>query len=221
VTKSGRRAENGGRAAPRAAVPFPVLCFLLSVLLLVPSCGIRFGGNKSAEQAAAALREENAKLRDRIAGLEAQTAELTTKLAEARHAGAARVSLAAPSLASIEIEPISGPMPRRAPTRVSVYIRPLDGRGRFMQAVGTLRVAVLAGGSEIGTAELSPEQLRDAYRSGFAGTAYVADVPIPTGGLPPGPLTMRATLTDAASGREFSAERVREENTEPNRGGQS
>jgi cell division protein FtsB len=215
-----RRAENGEWGKPRAVALFTVLGPLISVLVL-SSCGIRFGGNKSAEQAAAALREENAKLRDRVTRLEAQAAELTTKLAEAQNAGNAQAALAAPALASIEIESISGPMPRRAPTRVSVYVRPLDGRGRFMQAVGTLRVTVLAGGSELGSVELNPEQLREAYRSGFAGTAYVADVPVPPGGLPLGPITMRATLTDAASGRDFSAERVREENTEPNRGGQS
>ena len=58
-------------------------------------------------------------------------------------------------------------------------------------------------------AVLSPEQVRDAYRSGFVGTGYTVSLPIEQSKLiRPGTLIVRASLADALSGRTFSVTRT-------------
>jgi hypothetical protein len=189
-------------------------------------CGLRYGGS-SQDKVLADLRGQNAELRERVAGLERERDELVVKLgagaagvsssparASADAALAAQVAAAMPAVVGVEIDGISGPSPRD-PQKVVVYVLPRDGRGRFTQVVGSLGVRVLVreGESEheVGRAELSPVQLRDAYRSGFAGTNYMIEVD--AGEAKPGAtLVMRAELVDLLTGKRHEAVREREWN---------
>ncbi|MEM1165068.1 MAG: hypothetical protein AAGI30_02125 [Planctomycetota bacterium] len=67
---------------------------------------------------------------------------------------------------------------------VIARVRTLDGRGRFVQAVGDLTVRVIAlppteGEPPVvlGERTLSPFDVRDAYRSSFTGTHYRVEIP--------------------------------------------
>ena len=144
-----------------------------------------------------------------------------------------------PRIASIEIDMLSGPVadsqtPAGSDGRrtVAIYVRPLDGRGRFLQATGTLNVEIARleslGGAAGGTpaagdsassadaparvltrATLQPLALREAYRSGFTGTYYVVELSVPAADLaPPGQLLLRATLEDAVGLSRHDASRV-------------
>jgi hypothetical protein len=133
---------------------------------------------------------------------------------------AAQIASAMPAVVGVEIDGLSGPSPRDA-RKVIVYVLPRDGRGRFTQVVGTLAVHVLvredaaADGSaaerKIASLELSPGQLRDAYRSGFTGTNYMIEVDVGDAGQSPGnaTLVMRAQLTDLLTGKTHEAVRER------------
>lgn len=195
-------------------------------------CGLRYGGS-SQHKVLAELREQNATLRERVAGLESERDELQVKLgAQAASAAgrtgtangdaalAAQIASAMPAVVGVEIDGLSGPSPRDA-RKVIVYVLPRDGRGRFTQVVGTLAVHVLvredaaADGSaaerKIASLELSPGQLRDAYRSGFTGTNYIIEVDVGDAGQSPGnaTLVMRAQLTDLLTGKTHEAVRER------------
>ena len=202
------------------------------VVMSVGGCGLRYGGS-SQDKVLAELRGQNAALRERVAGLERERDELVVKL-ESRAASAAgtatssgtdaelaaQVAAAMPAVVGVEIDGLSGLNPRDG-RKVIVYVLPRDGRGRFTQVVGKLAVRVLVregapgGGStperEVGKVELSPAQLRDAYRSGFAGTNYMVEVDIGTAGQSVGnaTLVMRAELTDLLAGRTHEAVRER------------
>lgn len=185
----------------------------------VGGCGLRYGGS-SQDKVLADLRGQNAELRERVAGLERERDELVVKLgagAQPGGAGAADAALAAqiaaamPAVVGVEIDGISGPAPRE-PGKVVVYVLPRDGRGRFTQVVGTLAVRVFVREGteerEVGGVELSPAQLRDAYRSGFAGTNYMIEVDV--GEAKPGAtLVMRAELMDLLTGKRHEAMRER------------
>lgn len=207
-----------------AGTLIPLLCF-------VPA-GCRTGG----ETAGDALRKQNLELQSQVAQLQKDASELRAKLAELVGAGgtgkSTEVAEATPRVASIEIDFLSGPTAdSSAPAQsdrkrtVAVYIKPLDGRGRFIQATGTLTVevsrltALAPIGSEAPSADsparllagrtLEPLQLRDAYRAGFTGTYYVVDVAIPASDLqPPGQLLLRARFADAITGASFEASRI-------------
>jgi hypothetical protein len=96
-----------------------------------------------------------------------------------------------------------------------VYVEPSDGRGRFLQIVGDLAVhiALLPADQDaitIGRVELSPTEVRDAYRSGVGGAHYTLDVPITLpesmDGL--GTCEVHAVFTDGRTGRTYEASRT-------------
>jgi hypothetical protein len=203
------------------------------------SCGsITVGGSKGVSTVNDELRRKVASLETENARLIAQRDELTAKLAESERSRTSAlpedVLAAIPRCAGVEIGSLSGPMPEangQMPGFVA-YIEPFDGRRRFVQIVGTLRVeAVLlppqtsenpasqAAAPEprvLARATLTPAQLREAYRSGLTGTHYTVDLPI-TG--PAGPASaidlrgasvlFRATFEDALTGRVHEADRTR------------
>jgi len=103
---------------------------------------------------------------------------------------------------------------------LNLYIHAEDGLGRFIQLVGDLSIlaALLdqqSGASTIGQVQLTPMQVRDAYRSSFTGTHYTISVPIT---LPATAAhsrataarwsaTVRAVFRDGTTGAELAAER--------------
>lgn len=97
------------------------------------------------------------------------------------------------------------------PLVVNVYIRPYDGVERFVQVVGRLRVRVdgLPPASAVGDAppvalgsvDLGPAELREAYRSSPLGTHYTIVVPLSTAPAARASLAISAEFSDALSGR--------------------
>lgn len=204
------------------------------VLMLVGAGLLLSGCRTGGESAGDVLRKQNMELQKQVAQLEKDTNELRAKLAElAGGAGVknTEVTEATPRVAAIEIDFLSGPTAdSSAPAQsngqrtVAVYIKPLDGRGRFLQATGTMQVEVsrlttlpaLGETSKpdsparlLAARSLTPLQLRDAYRTGFTGTYYVVELGVPDTELaPPGQLLLRARFHDAITGADFEASRI-------------
>jgi hypothetical protein len=206
----------------------PLLCLaLLAPAALLPACGLRYGGS-SQDKVLANLRGENATLREQVTNLEREREEWRVKaLANAATSGAlpaaspatdeaaqlaAQVAAALPAVVALEVDALSGPAPRD-PSKFIVYVQPRDGRGRFTQVVGRLTVRVLAQDPverELARADLSPIELRDAYRSGFVGTNYTIELPMSAANAQDASsLLIRAELTDLLTGQTHRAERTR------------
>ena len=202
---------------------------VLSAAVLFMLAGCRTGGESTGD----VLRRQNLELQAQVAQLQKDANELRAKIAELAGASgskSAEVTEATPRVASIEIDFLSGPtQDSSAPPRsdrnreVAIYIKPLDGRGRFIQATGTLTVEVsrlvslsasdhAAGDAParlLASKSLDPIQLRDAYRAGFTGTYYVVTLPVPASDLqPPGQILLRARFSDAITGASFDASRI-------------
>jgi len=199
-----------------------------AVALVLAGC--RTGGESSGD----VLRKQNLELQTQVAQLQKDASELRAKLAELVGAGGTgkspEVAEATPRVASIEIDFLSGPTadsstpPQSDRNRtVAVYVKPLDGRGRFIQATGKLTVEVSrlvsinqgqqgaadAPARLLGSRTLEPLQLRDAYRAGFTGTYYVVDIPVPASDVqPPGQLLLRVRFADAITGASFDSSRI-------------
>lgn len=176
-----------------------------------------------------ALREENRKLRERGDQLALQVKELETRIAErqaatnALKAGApaaasvAEVDAATPRIATVQIEGateiVLATPDASGPALLRLWIMPRDGRGRFLQIVGTLKVGVAvvrADAAPIPIAQVSigPVAVRDGWRSGFMGTHYAFEVPITIPrDLVSTAMTISIRFDDALSGRSFEDER--------------
>jgi hypothetical protein len=178
--------------------------------------GCSSGGNRIAA--------ENDRLRAQAVDLEQQVRALTGRIAElesqlslaAKEAGTVseEVVAATPRLVTISIGRLSHAGDDNADgafDRLTVYLEPEDGLGRFMQVVGTvsMHAAVLPAEGPaltIGQATIGPKALREAYRSAFGGPSYTLTLPI----NPPAEAvqcTVRVVFKDAYTGHEFSAER--------------
>lgn len=131
-----------------------------------------------------ATRQENAALKERVAVLEAKTSELEAKLsARAANADDAEIAKATPVVAGVELDRLTGfgpADPAGKAGRLAVYVKPFDGRRRFVQAVGTLLVECRAAdGSVVASRTLSVAEVREAYRSQVTGTHYEAAIEVP------------------------------------------
>jgi hypothetical protein len=220
-----------------------------ALLACATLAGCRVGGERSVEAENDRLRAENRDLRGRVSTLELREKELLALHAQpSAHAQNApdaagepspeqnEVLAATPRVAGIEV----GGTPAivwegdRA-AMVSIAVRTLDGRARFVQAVGTLRVDAYAlpassnggtgwagsgsegSGSEseplpgaelVASVTLTPLALRDAYRSSLTGTHYGAEL-TPAEPLPAGAtLAVVATYHDALTNADHRAERL-------------
>lgn len=194
-------------------------------LTLAASCCVALsactvgGGSLSAENDA--LRRQNLDLKSRVEALEGSNRELTAKLSEQSAPGvSAEVQQALPRITGIEIEFLSGltPADHALPaTGAVVYLRPFDGLDRFTQAVGTLKLQVLALPQSLASAKPSliaestfpPLALRDAYRSGLTGTHYTFELPLSAPlNRAANDLLIRAEFSDAVTGQTLRAERI-------------
>lgn len=187
------------------------LCAPLYVAALSLAVGTLGGCRIAAPSQADTTRQENAALKERVALLEARTSELEAKLAaRAPSADAAEIAKATPVIAGIEIDRFTGfgaADPSGKPRRFTVYIKPYDGRRRFMQAVGTLLVeARAADGSVIASRSLSVAEVREAYRSQVTGTYYAIETEVPESRV--GDVaSVRAVLQDLLTGARHEATR--------------
>jgi len=186
----------------------------------VPSCGPKNFANQNDE-----LRREREDLRTRIADLERELAEAQAKLALAVQPGttgpdgrfdAAEVALATPVCATLEIDRLSGLHDSDgdgSPDVLIVRVRTLDGRGRFTQVVGSMAVRAElvrtdAPGEQIGTVTLGPVAVREAYRSGFGGSWYTAEVPVAMSGARAGDRVLIAVRLERVDGPAVDNVRV-------------
>lgn len=194
-----------------------VLIMLAAGTVSLSACTTRLGGKQTLEQANDALRAENAALKANAAKLEARNAELdavikaSTSSSVADWTSASEVLLATPVVTSVEIDRLSGAKGSQ-PKTFTVYVRTLDGLRRFTQAVGKLSVELRNSKSDapLHSRVLLPMQLRDAYRSGFAGTGYVVTFPLEEAQKAAEIDMIRATFTDARTGQSVSGELVLE-----------
>lgn len=194
-------------------------------------CSVRVGGGGTSDAAQA---------RAKAAELEEVARALRLELAEARALAArtsttdATILAATPALAGIEIDRLSGLSSAQQLAQgvaIPVHVRTLDGRGRFLQVVGTLEVDAWAvsnaepgtlptppaldrteppqGAVALARVTLGPIEVREAYRSGVTGTYYEALVVATAPEQPTrSAMLVRARFTDALSGQVHDASRI-------------
>lgn len=224
----------GATRIPTRSISLLLFCALAGVLSLVPGCTA--GGSKSVSQANDDLRRRVMALEDQKQTLERTNAELLVKVTELSkergQALPADVLAAMPRCASISISDLGtwlDPADVGKPaSSAHVSVSALDGRGRSMQGVGTLRVEVLVlpagatmindGGQRVakeGTtplrtakAELGPAALREAYREGLFGASYVVDLAIEPLAERNAAVLVRATFADAITGATHEATKL-------------
>ena len=203
---------------PRRSLTAALCTAALSTSLL-PACSV--GGNKSLSDANDELRTKNQDLAKQITSLERERDELKVKLAEAGAAAKAplpqEVIQAMPRVSKIELGSLSGIETKDGKKRAVFYVEPTDGRGRFVQIVGTMTVDATWLPSQqaavsprtLASATLSPSQIRDAYRSNFTGTHYTVELDLPGDTPTDGDVTLRANFTDALTGQVHAAQVVK------------
>lgn len=178
----------------------------LPLLLLVLLAGCKVGGPSVADQ----YRIEARDLRKELEQTKADNAELKTKLAQLAAERSTPMSPEAvealPALAKLTIGDYSGLTKETTPGNkriVRIYVQPTDARSRVIQITGTLdaQVTTADGATTLGTAHLTPTQLRDAYRAGFMGVYYTVDVPVDLSAtrIPSGSVGVCVTHIDATS----------------------
>lgn len=177
-----------------------------------------------------ALREQLAAAQKQITTLTAERNEAQAKLAEAERVRLATGDLSAdaaaalPRVAAIMIDRLSGltdsdPNDGRPYDAVEVYLKPSDGRERFVQIVGSVNVRAdlvpPAGSNDspitISSATYDPEQLREAYRSTILSTHYTLRMGIaPASAFPldGASIALSVEFLDALTGRVHRAERI-------------
>lgn len=172
---------------------------LALALLMLPACSVRLGGSKSLDTTLADLRTENKQLRDQLAQAQGQIKELLAagdiSAAPASDAGSSpspftpeELALALPRVVTLTFAGSAG-IDRRNPQapRLVMDVETLDGRNRFVQVVGRLRITAAQGPAPaarpLADITLQPVELREAFRSGILGTRYAVEVPLPADAL--------------------------------------
>ena len=192
------------------------LCLSVAVL---PGC---IGGPKNFENENDRLRRENLDLRRQVTRLEEslqlRESELTAQRQRASDGVQPVEGATPPQLAAIRLDRYTAAVDTDgdgADDTVRAYVRPVDGRGRLLvvAARATVQVVAVREGQPprtIAERSFSPDEWDAAYRSGFAGTHYTLELPLPTP-LPDGaigPATIHVTVTDAATGTQHTEQRA-------------
>ncbi len=182
------------RSSTKPPAPLAVAAALAcSTLLLAPGCGGTAGGFANEKEefryelehtrlALEQVRRERTELR-------AKLNELAQRLDAASGEAAAEVVEAMPRAAGLEFERLTSLVDRDGQPgfeSADVYLRPLDGRGRFVQVAGSIRVqAYLQPNSAAGERTLitervlGPRELREAYRSTLLSVHYAVPLTFP------------------------------------------
>lgn len=186
----------------------------LAAMLTLALAGCSSG--KRIAQANDALRLEREALKERVAALEGENAELTSKLSELNARLESPVPedvlAALPRVASASLLRASGIESREGMSEAVFLLTTADGRGRFVQAVASVELRVIELGEQgqdaevIGERVVTPTMLRDSYASGFGGPSYLLRVPLSRS--PATSTALGAVLHDAVTGASFVADRV-------------
>jgi len=221
-------ATDDRRAAPSSLRAALTLAIGLSAILALAGCRSK---PKDFENENDTLRRKVLELETQVSALQAERGELSAKLAELAHrhdlaadegAFTAAVVDALPRCAGIEFARLTSLGDRDGtpgPEVIDVYIRPFDGRQRFVQVAGRLVVSATlipppgsapnAAPRTLATTELGPRELREAYRSGPLGTHYTITLPLEPPNRPlAGDVVISATLIDAITGVAHEATTV-------------
>ena len=171
-------------------------------------------GPKNFENENDRLRAENMKLTEQVSALTARVDGLSKQLDARQKAAGVELpdGLHAPTCTSITIGRYTG----RADDKdvVRVYLTTLDAQQRFVQTIGQATIQIVAIPADgnpvtVSQASYSPKQFDAAYRSGFMGTHYTLEAPLPTN-VPEGvsQLTLKVTLKDVLTGLTLEAEKT-------------
>ncbi len=208
------------------------------VLLPVGGCSRKVGGFKNKQQELEyridELEAANRRLDAERGELAAKVGELTFALDAATGTSSGAVVAALPRCAGITFDRLTALVDRDDQLGiegVDAYIRPVDGRRRFVQVAGTMRVQLLLHSPVSGTSEVSgstsesvpprvlaevtldPYGLREAFRSGLTGTHYAVRLGLTPAlggsGEPEGILELVAQFDDAVTGlRHLATKRL-------------
>jgi len=120
-----------------------------------------------------------------------------------------------PQLVAVRFGRYSGPTDKdrnNVNDTLRIYLQTIDQRGRFLLVAGRaqLQAVAITPGSDPKTIvehTFEPVELDKMYRSGFTGTHYALELPLPDP-LPPDvtELTAKITFTDAATGVQLSCQ---------------
>lgn len=195
---------------------------IAALLVVVSAAGPAACRSADIAQANDELRDRVVDLEDEVRELRDLNAELEVKLAAAGAATPAgelpeRVRASIPRVTRISISRLSHARDDDGDGRVdrlTLYLLPADGRGRFVQLVGEATASAtvpVVGGPPlaIGDLTLDAPAVRDAYRSGLTGTHYTIELPVELPeGDPPATCTVQVAFDDALTGRRHSASRT-------------
>lgn len=173
------------------------------------------------------VARENDRLRSEVLQLKDQLRQLSRKNAEARaqlrRVGGSldllppEILASTPYVTQITIGRLSHARDEDGDGRADMlilYVRPVDELERFVRMVGhvSAHAAVLPSDADaitVGRISLGPQEVRQAYRSSFAGTHYTLTVPITLAGVPDEPTCIaQVAYIDARTGICHPAQRV-------------
>lgn len=199
--------------------------------MLLAAAGLSIGacraGGKNFDNENDDLRRQLATAEAELARITAERNELRAKVNEMAKASAQAGGLseeareALPRCAGVRLERLSGPVDDDgAPgfDAVDFYVQPIDGRQRFIPVAGSLSAQATlippAGTAEgapklLGRVELSPSQMREAYRSSMLGTHYSVRLELdPANQALEGSVVLTVELLDALSAERHRAELI-------------
>jgi hypothetical protein len=183
------------------------------LLALLAGCG------KKASRQNDVLRARVMDLEDQVERLTDRNRELEAALRQAEEAPGPlpeEIRANIPHVVQVGIDRRSHALDEDGDGRADallVYVKPADGRGRFVQLVGRLGVRAVdlpldADPVSLGQVSLGPTEVRDSYRTSFLGTHYTVTLPLT---LPPdrpnGPCTVHVVYEDGRTGRSITDQR--------------
>ena len=154
-------------------------CAVLILAVLPFGCGSAKVGPRpgAAERSRqiTALEQENQALQARVRELESRTVQGRKAFAVTEHDLLPRpvtLAMASGSVVRGGEEPVA-----------EIRLRTTDARGRFVQSTGPVKVVLVAIDMDgvphqLAAVEIDPDDVRQALREGFMGTAYVFEMPI-------------------------------------------
>jgi hypothetical protein len=187
---------------------------LFGGILLAPlACKMQVlkpSSDDTVRERVAALGEANRKLDLENEGLRSELATLN----QDRTPEEVELEAATPKLAEVRIDSSSVVEERPDGSRQLVLrLAPSDDRARFVQIIGPLAVRVVAvpekgGPIPLAATRFDSLQVREAWRGGFLGSAYVFKVPLAssTGNTLPPTVDVVTLFTDSRSGRTLRDE---------------
>ncbi|GAB4518582.1 MAG: hypothetical protein Tsb0013_22670 [Phycisphaerales bacterium] len=172
-----------------------------------------------------ALLGENERLRAQLEETRAKLDEVARTMRLAEGVDTQEFVDAVPRCAGLEWDRFTALVDeddRPGPEAVQVYLKPFDGRQRFIQVVGwlTIRADHLPDPDPadpdaqrppelLATVTLGPKEVREAYRASPLGTHYAIRLPLMEPNRPlDGSVVLVASFRDAQTGRRHRAQRT-------------